>query len=169
VIGVSPPMASVGTARPNPRLTNARPFRDISRRSLTIELRPDSYWPGFQLPADEILPASEENYAAALAPERQRGRTTLGHATGSRPRARHTPAAGPRPDHPGQPAMERAEWMNTNPLGRYAGNASQLTRRVPCLLSEHQRDSKHGHGKFGHGTRQGVAIPSHAPMHLRAG
>jgi len=32
--------------------------------SWTIELRPDSYFPGFELPPEEIIPTGEENYAA---------------------------------------------------------------------------------------------------------
>jgi len=32
----------------------------------TIEVRPDSPFPGFQLPPEEILPTSQENFAAAL-------------------------------------------------------------------------------------------------------
>ncbi|MEM7312536.1 MAG: M14 metallopeptidase family protein [Planctomycetota bacterium] len=41
-------------------------YGDQKVYSYTIELRPDSFFPGFELPADEIIPTSEEAFASVL-------------------------------------------------------------------------------------------------------
>ncbi len=41
-------------------------YEDQGLFAFTIELRPDSPFPGFELPAEEIIPTCEENYPAAM-------------------------------------------------------------------------------------------------------
>ena len=41
-------------------------YGDQNVYSYTIELRPESFFPGFELPADEIIPTAEEAFAAVL-------------------------------------------------------------------------------------------------------
>ena len=41
-------------------------YGDQGAYAFTIELRPDSFFPGFELPAQEIIPTAEENFEAIL-------------------------------------------------------------------------------------------------------
>lgn len=41
-------------------------YDDAGAFAFTIEVRPEGAWPGFELPADEIIPTCEENFPAAV-------------------------------------------------------------------------------------------------------